>query len=143
MDADTDGVGATTPEEVVQAFKSKVPWGTGYVGFQAVPSAMGHRRGVASWHRHGRPWHLQGDAGPPPELFSNIELDAFAQQFLSLRTWMQGIEAVAFGHEFFVPERFLVQALGLDGQPVGQRFFIPAGQVDVSRWPPATFLNCQ
>ena len=39
MDAVTDGVGTTTPEEVVQAFKSKVPWGTGYVGFQAVPKS--------------------------------------------------------------------------------------------------------
>lgn len=36
-DALTDGVGAMDPEEVVQAFKSKVPWGTGYVGFQVVP----------------------------------------------------------------------------------------------------------
>jgi hypothetical protein len=72
---------------------------------------------------------------PPSELSSNIELDAFAQQFLSLRAWMQSMEALPFGHEFFVPERFLVQALGLNGQPVGQRFFIPAGQVDMSRWP--------
>jgi len=45
------------------------------------------------------------------------------------------MEALPFGHEFFVPERFLAQALGLNGQPVGQRFFIPAGQVDMSRWP--------
>ena len=72
---------------------------------------------------------------PPAELFSKIELDTFAQQFLSLRAWMQGLETAVFGHEFFVPERFLVQALGLDGKPVGQPFFIPAGQVDVSRWP--------
>ena len=34
-----------------------------------------------------------------------------------------------------MPQSFLVRALGLSGKPVGQPFFIPANQVDASRWP--------
>jgi len=39
LEALTRDVGLTNPEEMVQAFKSAVPWGQGTVGFQAVPKS--------------------------------------------------------------------------------------------------------
>jgi hypothetical protein len=44
LEALTRDVGLTNPEEMVQAFKSAVPWGQGIVGFQAVPKSS--KRGI-------------------------------------------------------------------------------------------------
>ena len=53
-------------------------------------------------------------------------------QFSRLRSWLQSLERVPYGHEFYEPKSFLVKAVNtIDNRP----FRVSADKIDTSRWP--------
>ena len=105
------------------------------------------RQPLASLHKecNGTVWGLQRDSlsydifsvmkDPPAELFLSVSLDDFWQQYGRLRAWLQSLKEQPFGHEFYKPTSFVVQALDhVSNEPSGTPFRIDVREVDTSGW---------
>ena len=78
---------------------------------------------------------------PPPEVFVDCSVDALSQQYGRMRSWLQSLKTMPYGHEFHKPISFLVRVIDLSNEPSGVPFTISAEAVDTSSWPPAVGGN--
>ena len=76
---------------------------------------------------------------PPNEVYRKISLDNLTKQFHGLRLWVQSMQHLPYGHEFYEPVAFQVRRLGLDDKPVGLAFLITgkglSGLSGQNNWP--------
>ena len=72
---------------------------------------------------------------PPQEVFVDCSVDALSQQYGRMRSWLQSLKTMPYGHEFHKPISFLVRVIDLSNEPSGVPFTISAEAVDTSSWP--------
>ena len=72
---------------------------------------------------------------PPQEVFVDCSVDALSRQYGRMRSWLQSLKTMPYGHEFHKPISFLVRVIDLSNEPSGVPFTISAEAVDTSSWP--------
>ena len=68
-------------------------------------------------------------------MLAKISIDGLLLQYSRLRSRLQSLEEVPYGHELFEPTFFLVQVVSPGSAQTNMPFRISAGKIDTSRWP--------